>query len=321
MTACSDQPAESDFIVFRGICDGSAAVRLPDRLLMVGYDEVNAFFYFNQHGGAYLHSHSFGAQLNLVDNGEVDIEAAVATDSGIWWIGSHGLDGSGQVAPNRRVLFRTTTPQRASDSIAVNVQPVNLLRRLDGHSLLKDLLSRETLSRKAKKGGINIEGMSIGRDGSLLIGLRSPLSAGMTGDAQVLEFAVQDSRLDDIKLHTLDLLDRGIRDMIPYKNGQLLIAGGVGGDKLFALYYWQSGMPVVHLTALPAALNPESIVRTDAGWLILSDDGKVQRVDSSADDGRRKCDSIQKRQVDHPEVYFRGWQISDAQVNQWLRPQ
>ncbi|MEA1888816.1 MAG: hypothetical protein U9N50_03410, partial [Pseudomonadota bacterium] len=49
LAACTSSPESSttsrlsseDSIIFRGICDGSAAVKLDDETMLVAYDELN----------------------------------------------------------------------------------------------------------------------------------------------------------------------------------------------------------------------------------------------------------------------------------------
>lgn len=299
--------AHSELLVFKGICDGSAAIETADRQLLVGYDEDNRWYHFAGTGGHYLASTDYASQLGLGSQGEVDLEAVASGRKYIWWLGSHGRDGDGEVARNRRLLFRTN---RVDPTVVVG-RAIDVLARLPGATF-----DRKARNAKPKKGGINFEGLSTTATGGLMIGLRSPLSHGKKGLAAVLELPEPLAEPLQPVLHQLDLRDRGIRAMARINDAYLLVAGPVSGKAGFALYHWQPGERPLELKQLiDRRLNAEAIVRTQAGWLIVSDDGKIKRSDKSAKKGERSCDKIRRKNPAgerHVNVYFRAQLIKTA---------
>ena len=94
--------------VLHGICDGSAAVSVEGGLV-VAYDEDTTLYGFDADGRA-LGSLPLREALSLPSDAELDLEGAARDGQRTWWVGSHGLDGSGEPAPNRRVLFAMIPP-------------------------------------------------------------------------------------------------------------------------------------------------------------------------------------------------------------------
>ncbi len=302
--AIADQHKGSDnsLLRFHGICDGSAAVELSDGQLLVSYDESNAWYRFNATGGHYLQSIDYRRQLGFKRKAEADLEAVATVGDDIWWLGSHGRDGDGDIAINRRSLFRTTRSEPAN----VASDAIDVLRLFG-----RDLFPAQALLRKPDKGGVNFEGLAGTADGALMIGVRSPLSRGNSGRAMVIEWQPQTTTAD---VHWLDIDNRGIRALARFQKGFLLVAGGAKSRGKFSLYYWVPGADPVVLPILDKRLRAEAIVTTGGGGvLILSDDGKVKRGDKSAKKGKRTCDRIRRKNPaadQHPNVYFRAQAIS-----------
>lgn len=304
---------DESVVRFNGICDGSAAVRISDDHLLVAYDEQNSFYLFPAAGGRFVDVYPYAALLALENNSEVDLEAAAIAGNAIWWLGSHGLNGNARVAPNRRMLFQTTIPDIVSGELKLLRGPMDLTPLL----LLMDnstrFLDPVTLRNGPKKGGLNIEGLSIANNGDLLVGLRSPLSGGLTGDALVFQLTVTDDAINAGRIHRIDLGNRGVRDMVSIDDGYLLLAGDVASGGSFTVYQWSVDTPVQAVAEIPKGINAEAIVAFDNYVLVLSDDGKVKRRDSSAKDGDRRCDSIFKKNPqrgDHESVFFRSIKVA-----------
>ena len=300
--------SSSSLIRFNGVCDGSAAVLLPNDNLLVAYDEQNTLFEYSLRGGHPLQEHDYAIALN--SNSEVDVEAAVAIDQHIWWIGSHGNDGSGEQALSRQQLFKTTVLVNTDSQITVEVEgeSIDLLPVLLRQGISAGILDQSQKNKKPKKGGINIEGLSVLGNGNLLLGLRSPLTGGDTGDAILAQVDLSASQPTIVRFFILDLDNRGIRDIQAFENGYLLIAGDVdsGGD--FSIYRWEVDAIPHRILDLPAHFNAEALVYTGKQWLVMSDDGKVKRHDESAKDGDRRCDSIRRKNplaAQHASVFFR----------------
>ena len=304
-SACNYPAAEAtdvdNIVFFRGICDGSAAVRIGNDQLLVAYDETNELYLFDSHGGDVKNSFSLQQILPLADKTEMDLEASVVHGSSIWWVGSHGLDSDAGDSPNRRVLFRTSIPKPHDDTL-------NLLSAVhDISALIEQIVGEQVRSLAPKKGGVSVEGLSVTSEGDLLVALRSPLTDGLQGDAYVIQITQRNGDFELVNSHTLSLSNRGIRDLVKSDNGYLLLAGDIdnGGD--FTLYRWLPDGDTVELESIPSNFNAEALVDMDTYWLVLSDDGKVKRPDTSAKDGDRRCDKIYKSTSDSSatSVYFR----------------
>lgn len=305
ISACSDSAFESpvtETLVFSGICDGSAAILVDDQSMLVAYDENNALYLYNINGGRPLAEFSYQALLDI-DDDEVDIEAVAVAPDGLWWIGSHGLDGDGDEALNRRILFRTNTPNSVDSKLQVLEVVTDLMAAILDADNSKEFFSKKILKKKPKKGGFNIEGLSVASDGSLLLGLRSPLTA--SDHAIIVQLNRKEAGFVVKDISQVDLGGRGIRDIQPSKNGFVIIAGDVGSNGVFALYQWQIGGIARVLTHLDRDLNPEALVRIADYWLVISDDGKKDRGKGAT------CDDIAGHELSaDKDVFFRAIKIS-----------
>lgn len=304
MSACGDKKDATAVRIYQGICDGSAAVRLGRNKLLVAYDELNSLYVFDPAGSKIEQTISLTDVLQLSDDQELDLEAAVVQDDGIWWIGSHGRDSNADFALNRHALFKTSVP--AHDGMSLKSGPFDL------GNIIADVVDQSALQLAPKKGGVNVEGMSVTTTGDLLIALRSPLSDGLEGYATILQIAMHDDSFELVDTHQLALADRGIRDIVISDDGYLLIAGEVKSGGTFTIYRWQLGGELAEVLTVPDNFNAEALVDMGSYWLLLSDDGKIKRADSEAADGTRICDNIVRKNSfghAHKEVYFRGLQL------------
>lgn len=308
----SDQLKVRSKLTFHGICDGSAAVRLDTDTLLVAYDESNTLFSYDLWGGSPLAHQDMGDMLRLEDDGEMDLEAVARQDDQLWWIGSHGRDGKGKDAPNRKVLFATNIPTSNLDDIEIRAGPMDLTDVLLAHSHVAAVLTSDVLARKPKKGGLNIEGLAAHPQGGLLVGFRSPLSKsdGLKGNAWVVHLDRVGETFKVQQLHELDLDNRGIRDIVRNDSHYVIIAGPVSPGGPFALYRWDGQNEPTQMDSEPFDdLNLEAIVPLKRQWLVLSDDGKVKRPDK---DKKRKCDKIRKKRGEkHKSVHFRAWVVGN----------
>jgi len=330
LLACTSSPESSatnlqgseDSIIFRGICDGSAAVKLDGGTILVANDELNTLFAYDVSGGSSVASADLSAMLNLKTSDEIDIEASMIYGQHIWWLGSHSLDKKGVIAPNRQMFFATNIPSTNLSDLKLATQPVDLSAVLMKSEKLTNVLTEAARKRLPKEGGINIEGLAFTADGGLLLGFRSPLngSDGITGDALVVRIVPYEENFAVQLVYFLDLADRGIRDIVNYGNGYIILAGPVASGGEFALYTWGGYSQPEQLMKLKE-LNAEGIVDMDSYWLIMSDDGKVIRADDEARDGYRKCDRIRSKNSsggEHPSVFFHAEKIQKGSAP--LRP-
>ena len=310
----NDQQGNGHSIIFRGICDGSAAVNLGDDTLLVAYDELNTLFAFDKSGGLPSARADLAAVLDLESSDEIDIEAATVASGRIWWLGSHGLDSGGNEAPNRRMLFATNIPSRDLRDLRLLAGPVDLTDSLLHSAEVAQLLTTSVRKRPPKEGGISIEGLATSADGGLLAGFRSPLSDvdGMSGKALLVNILPRGDTFEVQQAFLLDLGDRGVRAIINDGSNYLIIAGNVASGGRFALYRWSGGdSPAQHILRLDG-LNAEGLVDLGSHWLVTSDDGKMQRTVDESDDDRQRCDRIRQQHrlgETHPGVFFRATMI------------
>ena len=301
----------ADSITFRGVCDGSAAVKIPGNVILVGYDELNALFAFDVNGGPPLARADLVGLLGLERDGEMDLEAAASAGDRIWWVGSHGLNKRGGVEPNRRMLFATNVPTKRLEDVELLGGPWDLTEVLLQSPEVTKHLTPEVRKRPPKKGGVNLEGLAATDDGGLLAGFRSPLSEGKSGNALIVELAPKGASFEVRKVHQLDLDDRGVREITRDRDAYVIVAGPVDSRKRAALYRWDG--TAVHLRSELKGFNAESVVDAGNHWLVLSDNGKDKRADEEADDGDRSCDKIRRknsRGENHPNVFFEARKIA-----------
>lgn len=282
-TAKSRAGAAPAALVFKESCDGSAAVLMSPRRLVVGNDEDNLLrVYDAERGGRPL------AQLDLEPNlphesgepaKEADLEAAAMLAGRAYWIGSHGRSASGQVRVERRSFVAT--------NLGAAGEALKLVGSCYGR-LLTDLLLDPRYARfrlheaseRAPKddNGLNIEALAPRLEGGLWVGFRSPLYEGKALLAALLNpaEAVQGGVAQLGDPAELELAGLGLRDLARFRGGYLVLAGGSQASAPSRLYTWD-GRSTAKL--LPSAqlseLNGEAlVVSTDQKRvLVLSDDG------------------------------------------------
>lgn len=309
-------------IVFRGMCDASAAVAVDEQQFIVADDEQNVFCLYRldqpQQPAARV---DWQHHLQIApgdEHPEADIEGAARLGNEIFWISSHGRNRDGKWRPNRHRLFAMSVQAgeqgpaikpfgRPYLRLAADLAADPRLARL----ALKDALgpAGKQVERLAPKDqGLNIEALAPGPDGQgLWLGLRNPRPAGkallvpLLNPREVL-LGTEAPRFGPPVL--LDLATRykdrtvplGIRAMeyVPPAKSWLIIAGAHDEEDVFAVYSW-SGKPDEAARLLPEAtravarlpgFSPEAIV-VWAGQqrvLLLSDDGAdLVRVASPAE--------------------------------------
>ena len=301
--------SSGDLIIFNGVCDGSAAVKLEHETILVAYDEVNTLFAFKMSGGPPTASVDLTTILNLDTSHEIDIEGATVAGDRIWWVGSHGLDSKGNYAANRNMLFATNIPSPDLNDLKLVTSPVDITEIVQQSAKMNKLLVAGAHSRSAKSGGINIEGLAASTNGGLHVGFRSPLSGakGTSGNALVVSLLPTGNTFEVQKVSELDLGDRGIRDIVKNGSGFIIIAGPVRSTGKFSLYGWNQLTAPQQIMRLDA-LNAEAIIDVGDYWLILSDDGKMKRTHNEASDEHWTCDKIRSKNRHgdkHPAVFFR----------------
>jgi hypothetical protein len=292
--AGTEQSAWPDQVTFPRACDGSAAVSIPAGIL-VATDEANTLSLFTR-AGEFLGHGDFVAPIEATGqvldrkNGrvrEIDVEGAAAGPDRIYWIASHGLSSKGKPRENRQMLFATRHPTPAANGrfeIELLGSPVSLKESLLALPGGQGAEIRRLLDERVppKQGGLNIEGMGLAPDGSLLIGLRSPLfGAPDRGGSQALLVRLKDpSRaLADGRPQVTGALvrlgNRGVRGLgwSSSRSAWILLAGPVDASADFALFSWRGEGTAAELLVGGLRANPEAVIVEAEGVFLLSDDG------------------------------------------------
>jgi len=295
---------------FERACDASAAIPLGSFFLTasdeLGPNDSNEALLYLPQGGSPQDTVDLGASQLLdaePDKKEIDIEGATWIGDIAFWIGSHGHNSKAKLRPGRHRfggLWMKLTDGKLAASRLGNVY----------HQLREDILARagfppavDTLA--PENGGLNIEGLAATPTGTLLIGLRSPLTANQ--EALLFEmvnpFGVvaggEAANLSSIK--SLDLGGLGIRDLTwcPQIREFLVVAGPAdSADGPFRLFRWDGEGTVEPLAVDLTGLHPESILCHEGRVTLLSDDG-----DAVA--GGQAC---KDRQPDSRSFRGRTWQ-------------
>ncbi|MFW8594706.1 DUF3616 domain-containing protein [Cribrihabitans neustonicus] len=302
---------ETASIKYFGICDGSAAIRIDGTTLLVANDETNIVHSFDIWGGAPIASFDLGNLLSLdLEEPEIDFEAIAKHGNRLWWIGSHSRSKKGKKRVSRRVFFATNVPSRDLSDMRIVSRQYDMLPVLLAHPDLSEILTNEILKTAPKEGGLNIEGMSVRPNGSIMLGFRAPLSqpGGTTGHALIAEIFPEDESWSVSSVSQLQLNDRGIRDMVWSNDGLIISSGPVSSNGSFSFFSWDGqgspepfGIPTNH------DLHPEALVQVGSNWLVMSDDGSQARQSENGD--VKDCkDIFEEGEVDN--VFFRARMLS-----------
>lgn len=293
-------------INYFGVCDGSAAIRIDDTTLLVANDETNVIHSFYIWGGKPIASFDISHLVELnPKKPEIDFEAVARNGDVLWWIGSHGRNKEGKKRPNRRMLFATNLPSRNLLNIQRVSAQYDLISTLVEHPGLAQILTKDVLKTAPKEGGLNIEGMAFASDGSLLLGLRAPLTGegGVVGDALIVKLALENEIWSVTTFYKLSLKNKGVRDMVWVDDKLILIAGEVSSGGTFGLFSWSgSGPPQSFIAPILDNMNPEGLVQIGTKWLLLSDDGT--RARTAKNGSIEECKDLAANN-DIENVYFR----------------
>ena len=300
-----------------GICDASAAVALSEDCFVVANDEDNILkVYHTEDSGEMIRGIEGRDLNNAFDNNpehaEVDIEAAAKLGKTTYWITSHGADSKGKKRKERHQFFGTTIKvkkektafKQTGQSYTKLLKDMLKDKRLD----LYDLKTASTLPPK-EKGGLNIEGLTVAPNKTLLIGFRNPIP---DQKALILPLKNPKALLKDSKVRAkfgkallLDLDGLGIRSIEYWEsyNRYIIIAGAYNGSDAFRLYEW-SGISeekptLLEVLGMPEGFRPESVLFYPAfpdRLHLLSDDGTVLR------DEDIPCKELEK---ENPNRHFR----------------
>lgn len=278
-------------LVFEGMCDASGAVELDATHFIVADDEDNLLrVYDAERGGAALAAIDVSVPLGLVPKGkrdprmpELDLEAGTRIGDRAYWLTSHGRNSKGKLRPERLRFFSTTVPGLdLVGGLEVVGSSGALLDALiaDPRYASLGLAAAAELAPKAE-GGLNLEGMTAGADGSLLLGFRNPVPEGR---ALLVRLEDPDAMLAGAAPRLgppirLDLDGLGVRALSWWRARYLIVAGDRDTGRPSKLYTWDGvGAPSAIAVEL-GDLNPEGTFSPDGDprVLLLSDDGTVPR--------------------------------------------
>jgi len=249
-----------------------------------------------------------GETLDLIRNQfehqalELDGEGVAFANDAFYVIGSHGhprdkdhkLDptidaekikarilASSQIV---RIRLKPGVGQPASTEDVQDIRSSSKLREI----VAADSTLKRFVDRRLENNGVSIEGVAV-LGSRLFAGFRGPsLENGRTPVLSVSVNALFDDGSPEARLHMLPLGEgRGARDLAPFENGLLVLAGPSGeGDGPYSVYWWDgSGESIRLLADITAATEankkrkPEAILPLDEGHsglrvLVLSDGRK-----------------------------------------------
>jgi hypothetical protein len=282
-------------VLFEGAVDGSAGADVGDGFFVGATDENNKFRLYDVKGGPSPETLDVGvaaavkSALGLQRIGECDLEGAAKIGDLIFWIGSHGRNAKAKEKEERQVLFATRLSGVGKDAkleIAGKIY-THLIDDLLKDSALApfDLAKAATLAPK-HEGGLNIESLAADGD-KLWIGFRNPKSKAkdallvpLLNPTEIVGKGAR-AKLGDPLL--LNLGGLGVRDMVAWKDGFLIVAGDfvdrfAMGAKPSRVFWWKPGADPRDIGVDFGDLNPEAIMIIREGdkgrILILSDDGR-----------------------------------------------
>lgn len=276
-----------------GLCDASAAVALDAQHFAVADDESNRLTVYRRGAAAPVGHVALDAFLKT--GKEADLEGAAQLGSRLYWIASHARNSAGKRREDRLRFFAT---EARGSTLAPFGRPYTaLLDDLLATPALAALRLAEAAALAAEaEGGLNIEGLAAGPDGSLLIGLRNPVPQGRALLIPLLNPAQLVEGRGPARFGTairLDLGGRGLRSIERVDAGYLIAAGPSADAGSFALFRW-SGRPADAPVAVAielGTLRPEALFAWPDGHVtLLSDDGGVRvgkKACKDADPARR----------------------------------
>ena len=295
-------------VLYEGAVDSSAAADVGDGFFVGASDENNEFRLYDVKGGPSPKTLDVGVEaavksaLAVEKIKECDLEGAAKIGELIFWIGSYGRNKNAEEKKERQVLFATKLSGSGKDAkleIAGKVY-TKLLDDLVNDPALEpfDLGKAATLAPK-DEGALNIESLAADGD-KLWIGFRNPKSKAkdallvpLLNATEIIRGGARAKLGDPV---TLKLGELGVRDMVAWRDGFLIVAGDFDdrfepGAKPSRVFSWKPGTDPKDIGVDLGDLNPEAIVIMGEGdkarILILSDDGKRAKGADHSDNSFR----------------------------------
>ncbi len=254
-----------------------------DHMFVADDEDQTIRLYPRAQSGFRVSEFDFNAALGFASGTEADLEASARSGSTIYWMGSHGNESDGTLAPNRALVFATTVTGAGA---AANLSYVGKYTALRNELIAWDTANGNVLGLAASAivspeqvDGFNIEGLAMMPSTSVgaFVGFRAPLTPA-SGRTRALVVPVTNfstlaaGGAGPATFGTaiaLDLGGRGIRSITRNGNNQyLILAGPPASSGTFALYAWDglaANAPVLldsdlHTRAANAGASPEGIV-------------------------------------------------------------
>ena len=286
-------------VLFEGAVDGSAGADVGDGFFVGATDEPpdgdDGLRLYDVKGGPSPKTLKVGVEaavksaLGAEKIKECDLEGAAKIGELIFWIGSHGRNKKAEEKKERQVFFATKLSGSGKDAkleIAGKVYTKLLDDLVNDPALAPfDLGKAATLAPK-DEGALNIESLAADGD-KLWIGFRNPknkakeaLLVPLLNPTEIIKEGARAKLGDPV---TLKLGGLGVRDMVAWRDGFLIIAGDFvdrfePGAKPSRVFSWKRGTEPKDIGVDFGDLNPEAIMIMGEGdkarILILSDDGK-----------------------------------------------
>jgi hypothetical protein len=285
-------------VTFEGTCDASGAVELDRDHMLVADDENDVLRVYDVERGG---PPTLEVRWTLAaDDTESDLEASTLVGDRAYFLSSHGRTSKGKRDPERQLFFAASVPP-VDGRLSFVGEPYR--------GLLDDLLREPRLARfglaeaaqlaPKEPGGLNMEGLTAGPNGTLLLGFRSPLPesralvVGITNPDEVIHG--KSARFGEPQL--LDLGGLGVRALSRWHSIVLVLAGPSSEGGPFRLFRWDERSAPTKIDADLTGLGAEALFAHDARdeVLVLSDDGNREYFG-------KKC----KKLKDPKQKRFRG---------------
>lgn len=223
-----------------------------------------------------------GETIKLIDDKfkgqalELDGEGVAFSKGFYYVIGSHGhpRDKKGKLDPvndadeiKARIAAASQVVRfRADQGAAATIERTANLRKF----IAADQGLLPFMDKRLEKNGLTIEGIAIKDDGTLFVGFRGPLLDNNENAAVMaipLDVLFSGSAAQH-KLFRLKLGGRGVRDIVSFEGGLLVLAGPApDGPGTYAIYAWDGASenvgPPFELTQFDPVRKPEGLLPLD----------------------------------------------------------
>lgn len=268
-----------------GLCDASAGVAVTSDLFVVADDESNLLrTYSISKPGAPVQTVNLDRFLKVEKKSpEADIEGAAQMGDSVFWITSHGQNKNGKERKSRERIF-TTRANSAGELVPDGIPYTRLVSDLESDPNLEAYRFKAAAKRAPKdKDALNIEGLAVGPNESLLIGFRNPIPQGkaliiplLNAKMVVTETGARARFGEPIEI---DLGGQGIRAIMGEPGQYYIVGGGYDSGERSTLWTWDGkSAPARIWQAIDSSVTIEAVFEIPDGqggsrMMALSDDG------------------------------------------------